>query len=69
MTAHELAKLLLTYPDVPMRVALIGVEGGMEVANVDSTEDVRLEIRTDQRGNRTVTVLATLENMGEVVWA
>ena len=63
VTAHELAHLLLTYPDLPVRLSAIGVEHGDEVTQINADDRVRLEIHTDWHGNRKVAVLANYDEM------
>lgn len=63
MTAHELAALLLTYPNVPVRLMAIGVENGEEVSQVPADDAVRLEIHTERNGTRKVAVVANYEEV------
>ena len=61
MTAHELAKLLLTYPDVPVRVMAVGVEGDEEMETIPCFEGVQPEIHTNLTGKRVVALVGNYE--------
>lgn len=63
MTGHEFAKLLLTYPDVPIRVMAVGVDGHEEIETIPCYEGATLEIHTDPRGKRHVVIVGKFESL------
>lgn len=65
MTGHELARMLLTHADLPVRVLAVGVEGGQEISAVEAEDRVRLEIQTNRSGVRHIAVVANYDERSD----
>jgi hypothetical protein len=58
MTAHELAALLLTYPDLPVTTTVVALDYDGTVNDaVTGDDNVSIEIHTNRTGQRTVSIV------------